>query len=186
MCSWQEVVYRMFLDFPAMRRPTKVSDIFSRQHCCAWPDSQHRVKLAKNRQSLMCLSIGCKLWARGEQRVTESADVTVREFYKEMGHWPCWWESNGTFVLVTETTVGHFHSFIGLCPMAMHITGWVARLCCSWLSLGESDPDFPWEKFPLGRQSVQNTKNTLGEWSVSWTVRPDRPVAPQWGTADWN
>ena len=23
--------------------------------------------------------------------------------------------------------------------------------------LGESDPNFPWEKFPLGQQSVQNT-----------------------------
>ena len=36
-------------------------------------------------------------------------------------------------------------------------TFWVAWLCCSWLSLGESDPNFPWEKFPL-RQLQQNTK----------------------------
>ena len=66
----------------------------------------------------MRLSIGCKLWARGEQQVIESADVTVREIEKVTGHWPRWWESNGTFVLVTETIVGHFHSFIGLCPMS--------------------------------------------------------------------
>ena len=25
-------------------------------------------------------------------------------------------------------------------------TGWVARLCCSWLSPGKSNPNFPWEK----------------------------------------
>ena len=25
----------------------------------------------------------------------------------------------------------------------------VARLCCSWLSLGKSDPNFPWE-IPIG------------------------------------
>ena len=40
--------------------------------------------------------------------------------------------------------------------------GWVARLCCRWLSLGgESDPNFPWEKFPLGQQSIQNTTTKI-------------------------
>ena len=33
--------------------------------------------------------------------------------------------------------------------------GWVARLCCRWLALGKSDPNFPSEKFPLGQQNDQ-------------------------------
>ena len=37
---------------------------------------------------------------------------------------------------------------------------WVVRLCCRWLSLGESGPNFPWEKFPSGQQSLQNCKKT--------------------------
>ena len=40
--------------------------------------------------------------------------------------------------------------------------GWVERICCSWLSLGRSDLNFPWDKFRLGQQSVQNT-NTNAE-----------------------
>ena len=33
--------------------------------------------------------------------------------------------------------------------------GWVARLCRSWLSPGESNPNFPKGKIPLGRYSCK-------------------------------
>ena len=50
------------------------------------------------------------------------------------------------------------------CTLSL-ILGWVARLSCSWLNLGKATPNFPWEKFPLGQHSIQNT-NTLATASL--------------------
>ena len=37
--------------------------------------------------------------------------------------------------------------------------GWVARPCRSWLSAGESNPNFPWEKSHWDNTAVKSQKN---------------------------
>ena len=55
--------------------------------------------------------------------------IWLSESLKSNGTLTALMRSNGTFVLVTEseTTVGHFQSFIGLCPTAMYTTGECVR-----------------------------------------------------------
>ena len=43
--------------------------------------------------------------------------------------------------------------------------------------LGESDPNFPWVKFPLGQQSVQNTKYDITDDTMSAMLEYAAPAA---------
>ena len=44
--------------------------------------------------------------------------------------------------------------------------------------LGERDPHFPWDKFPLGQQSVQTQKNKQNRQKVRWSPCPQKIYAP--------
>ena len=75
---------------------------------------QRCVKLAKNRQLQLCLSVGCKF---GLLVTNQLQDLLCDVLQKITGQWSCWQESNWTCAFSTEKPNGHFANSIGLWPM---------------------------------------------------------------------